>query len=128
MEWTQLVLFLFVLMTVQAIGTYVQVKVYRKAVRRLHRRGNVGIGSRRGRLRPGCIVIIACDQDGNILAGEILKGFTIFNGFRTIDGIVGKTIYDLSDEYKALPYKEQKHYTAHLQALDALHLRLAPAA
>ena len=53
---------LFLLFVVQVIGTHLQVKEYRRAVKELHRLGNVGIGSRRRRLGPSNIVIIACDS------------------------------------------------------------------
>lgn len=127
MEMTMLFLVFFLLMILQAFGTYLQVKAYKKAVRRLHKTGNVGIGSKKGRLRPGNIVVIACDQKGVITGGEIMEGFTIFNGFRQLTGIVGKTIYELREEYRRLPEKRQKLYKAHLQALDALHIRLESA-
>lgn len=127
MELTMLFLVFFLLMVLQAFGTYLQVRAYKKAVRRLHKTGNVGIGSKKGRLRPGNIVVIACDKEGVITGGEIMEGFTIFNGFRELTGIAGKTIYELREEYRRLPEKRQKIYKGHLQALDALHIRLESA-
>lgn len=126
MELTKVFILLFVLMLVQAFGTYLQVQQYKKAVRRLHKMGNVGIGSKKGKFSQGNIVIIACDRNGMITAGEIMEGFTIFNTFKELSGIVGKTIYMLKDEYMSLPEKKQKKYKAHMQALDALDLRLNP--
>lgn len=126
MELTKVFIFLFVLMLVQAIGTYVQVQQYKKAVKRLHKLGNVGIGSRKGKLRAGNIVVIACDSAGVITGGEIMEGFTIFNSFKALKGIVGRTILELKAEYMALPKKRQDFYKAHLQALDALSARVYP--
>ncbi|WP_110955677.1 transcriptional regulator GutM [Anaerosinus massiliensis] len=126
MDLTKVFIFLFVLMLAQAIGTYVQVQQYKKAVRRLHKLGNVGIGSKRGKLSRGNIVLIACDRNGVITAGKIMEGFTIFTTFKDLSGIVGKTIYTLKDEYVQLPEKQKKKYKAHMQALDALELRLNP--
>ena len=42
-------LVIFVLFVVQAVGGYFQVKDYRRAVRRVHQLGNVGIGQKKGR-------------------------------------------------------------------------------
>ncbi|VBB07289.1 glucitol operon activator [Lucifera butyrica] len=126
MNLTRLFLGLLFLMTAQAVGTYMQVQQYKQAVRRLHRLGNVGIGSKKGRFVPGNIVVIACNRDGVITAGEIMEGYTIFNRFKEIRGIIGKTIYDLLAEYGSLPEKKQRMYKAHIQALDALNLRLNP--
>ena len=117
---------LFLLTIGQIIGTHLQVKQYRKAMHRLHQLGNVGVGSKRRRFGPGNVVLIACDKDGLILAGEIMQGLTIFSGFTAIDDIVGKNIYDLRQEYLSMPSKRQKYYKGHLQALEALILRLKP--
>ncbi|MBP2633423.1 MAG: transcriptional regulator [Firmicutes bacterium] len=124
MDFTTLIIVLLVFMGIQAGGTYLQVKQYKKAVQRLHKLGNVGIGSRKSKLSPGNIVVIACDNQGEITGGEIMEGFTIFNGFKELKDIVGKSIYDLKIEYMALPEKKQKIYKAHIQAIDALDTRL----
>ncbi|SEJ37614.1 glucitol operon activator protein [Propionispira arboris] len=124
MEFTTLIAVLLIFMLIQASGTYLQVKQYKKAVRRLHKIGNVGIGSRKSKLRPGNIVVIACNNQGEITGGEIMEGFTIFNGFKELNDIIGKNIYDLKAEYMALPEKKQKIYQAHVQAIDALDMRL----
>ncbi|WP_019554390.1 transcriptional regulator GutM [Propionispira raffinosivorans] len=124
MEFTTLIAVLLIFMLIQASGTYLQVKQYKKAVRRLHKIGNVGIGSRKSKLRPGNIVVIACNNKGEITGGEIMEGFTIFNGFKELNDIIGKNIYDLKAEYMALPEKKQKIYQAHVQAIDALDMRL----
>lgn len=115
---------LFLLFVVQVIGTHLQVKEYRRAVKELHRLGNVGIGSRRRRLGPSNIVIIACDSAGEIRAGKMMQGMTILSRFRPIEGIAGRTIYDLHAEYAALPDKRRAHYKGHITALDALIARL----
>ena len=115
---------LFLLFVVQVIGTHLQVKDYRRAVKELHRLGNVGIGSRRRRLGPSNIVIIACDSAGEIRAGKMMQGMTILSRFRPIEGIAGRTIYDLHAEYAALPDKRRAHYKGHIAALDALIARL----
>ncbi len=126
MDSTTVFIIFLGLMVLQVIGTHLQVKQYRKAVRRLHALGNIGIGSKKYKLRPGSIVVIGCDCSGIVTGGEIMQGFTIFNGFHELKGIVGKTIYVLMDEYKSLPKNRQKFYQAHIQALEALDLRLNP--
>ena len=115
---------LFGLMLLQLLGTHIQIKNYRKTVRKLHKLGNLGVGSSKQRLGAGSVVIISCKSDGTITGGEEMRGFTIFSGFKEIPNIVGRTIYDLKAEYSSLPEKEQKTFKAHLQALDALEIRL----
>lgn len=119
---------LILLMVVQLVGMRLQVRAYKKTVQRLHKLGNLGIGSMRGKFGPGHLVIIACDKDGTIVDGEIMEGMTIFSQFRKIPGIAGKTIYALKQEYQSLPKKERKQHKGHIQALEALELRLNPPA
>ena len=115
---------LFLLFVIQVVGTHLQVKEYKRAVREMHKLGNVGIGARRRKLGPSNIVVIACNSDGVILDGRIMQGMTILSRFRPMEGITGRTIYDLHAEYAALPEKRRAHYKGHMQALDALMIRL----
>lgn len=112
---------LFVLMVMQVVGTHLQVKQYRRAVSRLHKLGNLGIGSNKRKLGAGSVVIIACKSDGTITGGEEMTGLTIFNGFKEIGGIVGRNISDLKAEYQKL---NAKLYKGHIQAIEALEERL----
>lgn len=126
MDFTMLFICLLTFMVIQAVGTYVQVQHYKKAVRRLHKKGNIGIGSRRSKIKNN-IVIIACDNYGNVVDGEIMEGFTIFTKFKSIPEIIGKNIFSLQEEYKSLPKKQQKEFKGHLQAIQALCNRLTNA-
>lgn len=115
---------LFLLMLMQVVGTHIQVKRYRRAVSRLHKLGNVGIGSKRRRLGPGNIVLIACDGEGRITGGELMEGLSIFASFKAIDGIAGRSIYELLEMYESMEPKRRKAYKGHVQALEALKMRL----
>lgn len=128
MDFGKVLLVFCALMLTQAGGAYLQAQRYKKAVRRMRKLGNVGIGSRKAGFTSGSIsgniVVIACDGAGRITGGEIMEGVTVFSGFKAIDGIAGKTIDELRGEYSALPEKRRKYYRAHVQALDALDSRL----
>lgn len=115
---------LFLLMVMQVIGTHIQVKRYRRAVRRLHKLGNLGIGSKRRKLGPGRIVLIACDSEGRVAGGEVMEGLSIFASFKPIGGIVGRSIYELLEMYEAMEPKRRKAYQGHVQALEALKIRI----
>ena len=95
-------LVIFVLFVVQAVGGYFQVKDYRRAVRRVHQLGNVGIGQKKGRFLSGNIVMIACDSSGIITGGEIMEGLSFLTKFKPITKIldkemVGTSIYEHLD-------------------------------
>lgn len=124
MDFTMLFVCLLVFMVIQATGTYVQVRQYKKAVRRLHKKGNVGIGSRRSKLKNN-IVIIACDSEGTIVDAELMEGLTVFTKFKQIPDIIGKNVFSLRDEYaKITAKKELKRYRGHIEAVKALCNRL----
>ena len=124
MDFTMLFVCLLAFMVIQALGTYVQVQQYKKAVRRPHKKGNIGIGSKRSRIRNN-IVIIACDNQGKIVDGELMEGLTVFTKFKQIPDIIGKDIFLLKEEYEALSRGEKKQFKGHLQAVEALCNRLS---
>lgn len=123
MDFTMLFICLLTFMLIQALGTYVQVQQYKKAVRRLHKKGNIGIGSKRSRLKNN-IVIIACNNQGDIVDGELMEGLTVFTKFKQIPEVIGKNIFSLREEYEAMSKKKQKQIRGHLQAVQALCNRL----
>lgn len=122
--FSKLLAVLFVLMVLQVVGTHMQVKAYRRAVHRLHALGNLGIGSARRFLGAGSIVIIACDRNGVITGGEIMQGMTVFCTFHALEEIKGRHIGELKNHYLGLPKKRRSCYKGHIQALEALELRL----
>lgn len=124
MDFTILFICLLIFMVIQALGTYVQVRQYKKAVRRLHKKGNVGIGSRRSRLKNN-IVIIACDGKGIVVDAEQMEGLTVFTKFKQIPEFIGKNIFSLREEYETITSKkEQKKWRGHIEAIKALCNRL----
>ena len=114
---------LFALMVLQILGARLQVRQYQAAVRRLRQRGNVGIGGRKGRFGPGCIVLLACS--GTIVGAEVMQGMTIFSRFRPVPDLYGQSVYNLKEEYESLPDKRRRHYKGYEQAVDALIHRLS---
>lgn len=116
---------LFALMVLQVLGARLQVRQYQAAVRRLRQRGNVGIGGRKGRFGPGCIVLLACSGDGTIVGAEVMQGMTIFSRFHAVPDLYGQSVYNLKEEYESLPDKRRRHYKGYEQAVDALIHRLS---
>ncbi len=124
---------LFILFIVQSLGTVYQVKQYRKAVRRVHQFGNVGIGQKKGGFSFGHLVLIVCDKDGIINHTEVMEGATIFARFRVKNQLLGKEIsgrhiQDFLNDFVEMDSKKRKRYKGYIQALEALELRLYPEA
>lgn len=120
------------LFVMQSIGAIFQIKAYRKAISRVHKYGNVGLGQKRGFLFSGYLIIIACDNEGIITYAEIMDGASIFARFHEVKTYLGRpmkgtSIYDyLADIAMIENDKKRKRHKGYYQALDALSMRLNP--
>lgn len=95
-----LVLLAFIL---QYALTYLQMKGFNTHYSRLRKMGRVAIGRKKGALRAGAIVMLAIDENANIIAGSFLQGITVLARFKNFDGFIGINIVDITEEYcKAL--------------------------
>lgn len=124
-----LLLIILVLLILQSVGGVLQVQNYRKAVRRMHQLGNVGMGQRRGKFFDGHVAIIACDNDGIITGAEVLDGAGVWSRFHAVDSfmgepLVGSSIFDLLKLTEDLDKKVWKRWQGYIRALEALEVRL----
>ena len=118
----------FIVFLMQALGGYYQIKDYRKAVRRMHQLGNVGIGQKRGKFFNGNIVMIASDNEGVITAVEILDGISFLAKFHPTNEflgkeVVGKSIYEFLEITDGFDKKQRKKYLGWIRALEAILAR-----
>lgn len=124
-----LLLIVFCLFVMQAIGGYFQIRDYRKSVKRVHKLGNVGIGQKRGKLLSGYLILIACDNEGIITGAEIMEGLSFFAKFKPTNTflnkqLIGTSIYDFLQITRSFDKKQNKKYRGYINALEALNLRL----
>ena len=124
-----MLLIVFALFVLQAVGGVFQILNYKKAIRRVHKFGNVGFGQKRGGLSAGYIVMIACDQEGTITGGEIMKGFSFLARFKPWKNflgreVIGESIYSYLDELHQMDKRKKKRYKGYTNALEALDQRL----
>ncbi len=120
---------LLVLLVLQSIGGYMQIQDYRKAVRRMHKLGNVGIGQKRGRFLNGHVAIIACDSEGIINGAEVMDGIGVWARFHPVDTfldkkLIGSSIFDFLDLTEEFDKKQFRKYRGYVRALEALEARL----
>ncbi len=119
----------FILIALQSIGGYLQIKDYQKAIRRLHKLGNVGVGQRRGRFLNGHVAIIACDQEGVITGAEVMDGIGVWARFHQVDTFLGKPLIggrvsDFIEMTNGFSKSEFNRYRGYIRALEALEARL----
>lgn len=118
----------FALFAMQAIGGFFQIRDYKKTIRRVHKLGNVGFGQKKGRFFNGHLVLLACDSKRIITGCEVLDGKTFISKFHPIDTLLGKPLVGVSideflQDFRAMAEKKQKQYRGYIQALEALELR-----
>lgn len=126
---SKLLLIVFFLFVMQAIGGYFQIRNYRKSVKRVHKLGNVGIGQKRGKFLSGYLILIACDSNGIITGAEIMEGLSFFAKFKPTNKFLNKTmigtsIYDFLQITRNFDKKQTKKYKGYINALEALNIRL----
>lgn len=124
-----LLLIVLVLLVVQSIGGVLQIQDYRKAVRRVHKLGNVGVGQRRGKFLNGHVAIIACDNEGIITGAEVMDGIGVWSRFHKAESfmghpLVGSSIFTFLTMTEGLDKKEWKRRQGYIRALEALEVRL----
>lgn len=120
---------LFALLILQSIGGFLQIQDYRKAVHRMHKLGNVGLGQKRGRFLNGHVAIIACDGEGIITGAEVIDGIGVWARFHPVDTFLGKklvgsSIYDFLAMAEGFDKRTFKKHQGYLRALEALEVRL----
>lgn len=118
----------FIVFLMQAIGGYYQIKDYRKAVKRMHQLGNVGIGQKKGKFFNGNIVMVASDNEGVITGAEILDGVTFLAKFHPVEEFLGKklvgsSIYSFLEITDEFDKKTRKKYLGWVRALEAIRAR-----
>ena len=124
-----LLLIVLVLLILQSIGGVLQIQDYRKAVRRMHGLGNVGMGQRRGRFLDGHVAIVACDGEGIITGVEVMDGIGVLSRFHKKESflgqpLVGNSIYTFLDMAEGLDKKQWKRWQGYFRAFEALEVRL----
>lgn len=84
---------------VQYILTFRQLKNFSAAYGRMRKTGNrAAIGRFAGKIRAGAVVIFSIDKDGNIEAGEMMQGVTVFARFKPFDVFNGENVANLDEE------------------------------
>ena len=123
-------LIVLVLLILQSLGGFLQIQDYRKAVRRMHQLGNVGMGQKRGKFLDGHVTIVACDSEGIITGVEVMDGIGVLSRFHKKESLlgeplVGNSIYTFLDIGAGLDKKEWKRLQGYFRAFEALEVRLS---
>lgn len=83
----------------QFLFQLIQMKSFNKYYSKLRKKGRVAIGKAKGGFHAGAIVMFAIDQDGIILEGCFMRGFTMLARFKEWDFFHGINIGTIQKEY-----------------------------
>lgn len=72
--------------------TFIQMNSFKKSYVVLRRKGRVVIGRKKGSYRAGSIVMMAIDDDENVIDAEYMQGTTVFARFKRIEDLIGYNI------------------------------------
>ena len=95
MLWLALIAVL--MWVLQLVLSILQFRRFAAHVKEMRREGPVAIGKAKGRFAAGAIVLFVIDPACNIVRGEIMKGVTVFAGFRPFDDFNGRNLLDLAE-------------------------------
>lgn len=82
----------------QFLFQLLQMKSFNKYYVKLRRIGRVAIGKAKGGFHAGAIVMFAIDQDGMIVEGCFMRGFTMLAKFKKWDYFNGKNVGTITKE------------------------------
>ena len=114
-------IFIFILVLfVQGIFTYFQIKDFKKNADELRRLGRVSVGNKKGRMSAGAIVLFAADINGIVIAGRSMEGISVFAKFVPYDVYNGSkltnVIADIEQKLETAQGVERARLTAALQS------------
>ena len=90
MLWLALIAVL--MWVLQLVLSILQFRRFAAHVKEMRREGRVAIGKAKGRFVAGAIVLFVIDPACRIVRGEIMKGVTVFAGFRSFDDFTGRNL------------------------------------
>lgn len=107
--WFVVIPILAVLWFLQSVGTYFQMRHYRRVLGGIAGEGGegyVGVGNAKGRFGKGVILILVSDPGGTVTRALRMRGMTVFARFNEAPDLVGEEIESFKDEDLEEPYEK----------------------
>ncbi len=98
--WVKLLIIMIVLWVLQGFLTVFQLMNLKKRIGELEKYGHVGMGAVKGRFKAGTMVLVAGNEDGEIVEAQLMQGRTIFAKFKPYQEIIGLKYWDVLAESK----------------------------
>lgn len=107
--WFVVIPILAVLWLLQSVGTYFQMRHYRKVLGGVVGEGGegfIGVGNAKGRFGKGVILILVSDLDGDVTSALRMRGMTVFARFDEAPDLIGMNIEALKKKDLEEPYEK----------------------
>jgi len=114
-NWQVLLVAWVVLWGLQSVGTWFQMRAFRRQMADLqtsHNSGYMGSGQARKRLGAGAIVMIVTDDALKVSRCVVMKGMTFFARFQPLPQYEGKTLEEMQAALAAEPEKSSLRLAA----------------
>lgn len=105
-DLSKVMIFIFIMWMLQGVLAYFQIKHFRKVLNKMKKQGRILIGQQKGKLSAGSILILAIDEDENVINAQEMKGITVFDKFRVKDEFINKSIDELKRELPNMKNKK----------------------
>lgn len=115
--WIRFVIFIGIMWIIQVVLTYFQMKHYQKRMVALKRKGRIGVGTTKGRITSGVIIILAVNPRGVIVDAEIMRGVSVFARFKKIKDLIGENIGKQIKTPETFKEKEVKSFEMALESI-----------
>lgn len=76
-------------------GVY-QIKYFNRHFKEMRKLGKVVIGKNKGKIRAGVIVLMAIDEDSNIIKAEKMQGISVFARMRALKILENKNLLKIN--------------------------------
>jgi glucitol operon activator protein len=80
--WIKLLWIIGLMWILQGVLTYFQIKNFQIKLKDMKEKGRVGLGTAKGRLGAGAIVILSVDETGRIVEARKMTGISVFARFK----------------------------------------------
>ncbi|WP_422445185.1 transcriptional regulator GutM [Thermoanaerobacterium sp. DL9XJH110] len=94
--WIKILVIMGFMWVLQGVLTYFQIKNFQRKLKEMKKHGRVGVGTVKGRLGAGAIVILAADRRGRIVDAQRMSGISVFARFRPLKGIKDLYYWEIS--------------------------------
>ncbi|MDR2833370.1 MAG: transcriptional regulator GutM [Streptococcaceae bacterium] len=93
----------------QCLFAFKQIKAFNTAFQAFHKRGKVVTGRKSGRINAGTVILFLVDNNGVILDGTMMQGFSVFAKFKPLTKFNGQHLMSLNKEHELV--KKEYHMT-----------------